>query len=289
MEMEFWPWMIEAAGRAGVPLFLANSQIPSRSMGGMLRQAQIFGHPAARAACVFAKSERMAQRFRALGAARIEVMGETRFDIAPPTGQLDAAKRTSWPREVVTFASVVAGEEEVFANAARALLDGLAPPLIVWVPRAPELFGATAERLAEAGFRVARRSEALGADLSGDVAKDTEILVGDSLGEMFFYLAPAAAVVVGGGFVPKGAHNVIEPLALGKPVITGPQVWTIEYPAVEAQDAGVLTVTEPDDLADAIRIAMSEGEGAAAAFHTANAGASDRIAERVMQAMEDNG
>jgi 3-deoxy-D-manno-octulosonic-acid transferase len=67
-----------------------------------------------------------------------------------------------------------------------------------------------------------------------------DVLLGDSLGEMYFYLALSQVVVVGGSFVPTGAHNVIEPLALKKPVMVGPSIWGIEYPGVEALAAGVL-------------------------------------------------
>ena len=57
---------------------------------------------------------------------------------------------------------------------------------------------------------------------------------------MYFYLALSQAVVVGASFVPLGAHNVIEPLALKKPVMVGHSIWGIEYPGVEALAAGVL-------------------------------------------------
>jgi 3-deoxy-D-manno-octulosonic-acid transferase len=70
--------------------------------------------------------------------------------------------------------------------------------------------------------------------------EETDVLLGDSLGEMYFYLALSQAVVVGASFVPLGAHNVIEPLALKKPVMVGPSIWGIEYPGVEAMAAGVL-------------------------------------------------
>ena len=102
------------------------------------------------------------------------------------------------------------------------------------------------------------------------------------MGEMFFYMAPADAVVVGGGFLESGAHNVIEPLALGKPVITGPNVWTIEYPATEAREAGLLPICEtPTELISVIRGAMAGGGSAASAFHAANSGASRRIFEAI--------
>ena len=70
--------------------------------------------------------------------------------------------------------------------------------------------------------------------------KDVDVLLGDSLGEMFFYLSLSQLVVVGGSFVPTGAHNIIEPLALKKPVMVGPSIWGIEYPGVEALACGVL-------------------------------------------------
>ncbi len=116
---------------------------------------------------------------------------------------------------------------------------------------------------------------------------DTQILLGNSMREMFFYLSPANAVVVGGGFTEKGAHNVIEPLSLGKPVITGPYTWTIEFPAVEAEAAGVLTVVpNPRDLSVAVHTAMTSGGPAAVAFHAANQGASARILEAIAPLLE---
>lgn len=283
MEMEFWPAMIEAAAEARVPLCLANSQVPGRSFRRASRLAALAGHPVARAAAVFAKSAPMADRFRALGAGNVRVAGETRFDIPAPEAQLAAGRAAFEGRAVLTLASVVEGEEELYIDALRAIQGGETPPFVIWVPRAPELFDATAARLTAAGLRVARRNEVFD-DLLAPVADldEIDVLVGDSLGEMFFYLAPARAVIVGGGFVEKGAHNVIEPLAIGKRVITGPHVWTIEFPAVEAEAAGVLTVC-PDAAAlpGAIEAAMSGGSAAAEAFHAAHTGASARIVEAI--------
>ena len=116
---------------------------------------------------------------------------------------------------------------------------------------------------------------------------DAQILLGDSLGEMFFYLAGAGVVVVGGGFVTSGAHNVIEPLALGKPVITGPEVWTIEFPAVEAGAAGVLTICEnAGELVPAIRAAFDRDGAEGAVFHETYTGASARIYEAIRPCLE---
>ena len=291
MEMEFWPAMIEAARRSGVALCLANSQVPSRSFPRARRLSRVAGHPVARAAAVFAKSERMAERFATLGAAPVAAAGETRFDVRPPDGQLAAGRKVREAlagRPVVTFASVVAGEEQIYLDAVQRLLQDPDPPFVIWVPRAPERFTAHEELLRTAGLSVRSRSDAFDAGLGArDALSGVDVLLGDSMGEMFFYLEPAAAVVVGGGFLPSAAHNIIEPLALGKPVITGPRTWTIEFPAVEAEAAGVLGIcTEPDRLADVIRDAMEGGNAAALAFHRTHAGASARIFDAIVPLLD---
>lgn len=272
MEIEVWPVMIAAAARAGVPLVLTNSQYPARSFARDRWLAWWIGHPVARVAAVLAKSETHAVRFRDLGARAVLVCGELRFDqpVAPHLLAAAAALRPAIAsRKVVVLASVVEGEDSLYLGAIRALQDTSQgpPPLVVYVPRAPERFDEVAKILTRDGQRLQRRSRVLDAGLTADPVPDlsqTDILLGDSLGEMYFYLALADLVVVGGGFLPSGAHNVIEPLALAKPVLTGPQVWSIEYPGVEAVAAGALEVcATPEALGH--RMAVLLGDGAALA------------------------
>ena len=287
-EIEFWPGMVEAARSSGVDLWFANSQVPSKTYPRARRVRALLGsHPVQRARGVLAKSERMAERLRALGGSDVRSVGETRFDIPPPQEHLEAAKhlKSSRPsRRIVTFASVVEGEEELYLEAARKLLKSIQGSLIVWVPRASETFESTFDLLVSAGLGVAKRSDVLDDSLTLTGALDgVEVLVGDSYGEMFFYLSLADAVSVGGGFLESGAHNVIEPLALGKPVATGPQIWTIEYPAVEAIEAGVLEVCQSaENLAETLEDLIGRDAAAAVKFHQDNAGASIEIAELAM-------
>ncbi|KFI32925.1 3-deoxy-D-manno-octulosonic acid transferase [Haematobacter missouriensis] len=263
MEIEIWPVMIEEARLAGVPLWLANSQIPERSFARACRWLPWIGHPVRGVAGVLAKSRIMAERFRALGAPNVHVVGELRFDQPIPARLTEAAARLlDGPtgmmlrgRHVVALASVVEGEDDLYLAAYRLVQErfraaGRVPPLFIHIPRAPERFAQVGDMLEASGQRVLRRSRAFDADLAltdPEVA-EADILLGDSLGEMYFYLALSDLAVVGGGFVEKGAHNVIEPLALRKPVLVGPHVWTIEYPGREAEAAGVLRIcpTIPD-------------------------------------------
>ena len=305
MEIEIWPVMIDQAALAGVPLVLANSQVPGKSWPRARALGRLIGHPVAGVAGVLAKSDRHAARFRALGARDVRVAGELRFDQPVPPAHVAAglAVRTGLQRPVVTLASVVAGEEALYLDAIRLVQDrarhlGHAVPLFVWVPRAPELFDATFDLLAAARQRVVRRSVVLGPVLEGAVLEgavpDADILLGDSFGEMYFYLALCDLAVVGGGFVPKGAHNVIEPLALRKPVLVGPHVWTIEYPGEEARAAGVLEI-----CADAAGLAARIGAltaddaaravvaGKAEAFFAAHAGAVARTMAALAPLLEE--
>lgn len=251
MEIEIWPRMIFAAKAAGVPLYMCNAQYPKKSMA---RDAR-FGlrHDLMRGfAGALVKSDLQAARFASVGVRNITVTGELRFDQPIPKAQLQAAKALrpalAGARRVIAFASVTEPEEALFTAAAKAILAAPDRPLVIFIPRAPERFDAVAGALAAAGLTVQRRSRALDGHLQPTVLLPADILLGDSLGEMYFYLALADRVVVGGGFQPKGSHNIIEPLALGKPVLVGPVIDTIEYPAVEAIAAGVCRKTDADHL-----------------------------------------
>ena len=268
MEVEFWPGMIMSARREDVPLFLCNGQYPTRSYARDRQAAISRADIVPGFAGVMVKSETQAARFRGLGLERIAVTGEMRFEQPMPAAQVEAARAArpvlAGDRLVIAFASVTVGEDALFIRTMGEVLDahraaGTPPPVFVYVPRAPERFGEVGEMIAAAGLAMATRSGAFGADLAPvAIPEETDMLLGDSLGEMAFYLSLCDEAVIGGGFVPKGSHNISEPLALRKPVIVGPEIWTIEYPAVEAIAAGVCRQVTPEGLA-AVLIRGAEG------------------------------
>jgi 3-deoxy-D-manno-octulosonic-acid transferase len=291
MEIEIWPQMIASARAGRVPLVMCNAQYPSRSLARdssrlPIRQALMRGFAGA-----LVKSELQRQRFASIGLTNIAVVGELRFD-QPVPDRLVAAGHAArrWlgaqDRRVICIASAVEGEDPTYLKAiqalrAHALACSEAPPLVVYVPRRPERFDEVAIALEQAGFQVLRRS-VLGASFepqhwgeSPDSPPD--VLLGDSLGEMYAYLAMADQVVVGGGFTPGGAHNISEALVLGKPVLTGPDVHTIEYPFLEAEAAGVaLSVPDGEALLQALKAGFRPTPTAIAAFLSNHAGATQR-------------
>lgn len=281
MEIEIWPRMIFAARRAGVPLFMCNAQYPTKSMARdekfRLRHKLMQGYAGA-----FVKSDLQARRFASVGVPNIAVTGELRFDQPVPSHLVAAAAirpALAGDRPVITFASVVEGEDDLYLDAIATALTHPAHPFVVYVPRKPERFEEVARLLTQRGVRFLRRSQALDPALaplaSADASRD--LLLGDSLGEMYFYIALADRVVTGGGFTPHGAHNIIEPLALKRPVIVGPEIHTIEYPAVEAIAAGVChRVETAEALTRALTDWQGPGQGTIETFFAAHSGATAR-------------
>jgi 3-deoxy-D-manno-octulosonic-acid transferase len=292
MEVELWPRMIASARKHAVPLFLCNGHYPKKSFERDKRHFGLRGRLASGLAGLLIKSEPDAARFRHFGAPNVEMTGELRFDRALPAPMLAAASAIRAAqlqgRQVITIASVVEGEDEMYLDMILQLRQrfaalGQPAPLVTYVPRAPERFQAVAALLKAAGLQVESRSTCLDENLSltTDLA---DVLLGDSLGEMYFYLALADIVVVGGGFIPSGAHNVIEALALKKPVCVGPYTWTIDFPAIEAMEAGVLTQCQTiDALVEALQKRLEDAaflesnQKAAEAFYERHSGAVGRM------------
>jgi len=276
MEVEFWPGMIMASRKHHVPLFLCNGQYPSRSferdrMKRFSRADLVPGF-----AGVMVKSQRQADRFAGLGVKNIAITGEMRFEQPIPQTHINAGAKVrgalAQGRQVIGFASVVKGEDEIFIAAMKAW-PAADRPLCVYIPRAPERFDETMQRIENAGFRAARRSDVLDENLALHAPCDTDVLVGDSLGEMYFYLSLCDKVLVGGGFTAKGSHNISEPLALGKPVLVGPETWTIEFPVEEAIAAGVCKRTSENALLADLMAPPLATETAIKDFMTSHGGA----------------
>ena len=295
-EIDTWPVLLATVRRAGVPLAMANAQYPKASFerdqrwGGF--RARLFkGYE-----LVMCKSELQARRFEQVGCRRVAVVGETRFDLPVSAPQLAAAAQTVRQgaldqRPVVCFASAIVGEDEIFIGTMQRMQQTLArlgrpAPLFVYVPRSPQRFDAVAQLLAQAGLRTVRRSQALDGALQWQTPpawSEVDVLLGDSIGEMYFYLALSQVVVVGSSFGDRAVHNIIEPLAIHKPVWTGPSVRGIEYPAIEALQAGVLHHAQNgQDLADQLSQVLGDPVAWAALvaktrdFNTVHAGSVER-------------
>ncbi len=226
METELWPTLFRQLRRRGIPLTIANARLSPRSFAGYSRVAGFTREVLQDTTRVAAQSEADAQRFASLGAPNVESIGNLKFDIDPAAAQVGAGKalreslgasRLAW-----IAASTHEGEEAAALDAHRALCERHPDALLLLVPRHPQRFDEAERHIRRAGLRSLRRS-ALVADpaLAG---AQVQVLLGDSLGEMWMYLAAADLAFVGGSLVMVGGHNVLEPAALGLPVLFGPHM-----------------------------------------------------------------
>lgn len=254
METEVWPNLIHQCGRRGVPVALVNARLSQRSLGKAQRLGRLMQDAARGIALVAAQTEADAARVRALGVANVAVTGSIKFDVLVPAAALatGAALRAQiGARPVLLCASTRDGEEALILDAWRraALPAGL---LLVLVPRHPQRFDEVADLLAARGLRVRRRSQlADGAPLAAEV----QVLLGDSMGEMFAYYAACDCAFIGGSLLPLGGQNLIEACALGKPVLIGPHTFNFALVTHDALAAGAAI-----EVADAAQLMRRAAE-----------------------------
>ncbi|EMD99557.1 3-deoxy-D-manno-octulosonic acid transferase [Pseudomonas stutzeri] len=260
METELWPNHIHQCARRGIPVALANARLSERSARGYARFARLTAPMLAELSLIAVQTEAEADRFRQLGARRecVEVTGSIKFDLTidPVLLERAAALRAQWEarqRPLWIAASTHAGEDEIVLAAHRQLLARHPQALLILVPRHPERFAAVAELCRKEGFASVRRSqgEAVGAGI--------DVLVGDTMGELLFLYALADVAFVGGSLVPNGGHNLLEPAALGKPVLSGPHLFNFLEIAAQLRDAGALwEVSNAAELASAVDALWSD-------------------------------
>ena len=265
METELWPNHIHACHRRGIPVALANARLSERSARGYARFSRLTAPMLAELSLIAVQTAAEAERFRQLGARpeRVEVTGSIKFDLSvdPELPHRAAELRGAWgaaQRPLWIAASTHAGEDEVILAAHRQLLAERPDALLILVPRHPERFTQVFELCRREGFTTLRRStgEALAADV--------QVLVGDTLGELLFLYALADLAFVGGSLVANGGHNLLEPAALGKPLLAGPHLFNFLEIAAQLREAGdLLEVADAGQLHAALRLLFANPTEAA--------------------------
>jgi 3-deoxy-D-manno-octulosonic-acid transferase len=255
METELWPNHIHQCAKRGIPVALANARLSERSARGYGRFPRLTQPMLAEMSLFAVQTEAEAQRLRDLGARTetVEVTGSIKFDLTIDPQLLERAVelRGQWQaleRPVWIAASTHDGEDEVVLAAHRQLLASHPDALLILVPRHPERFNSVFGLCQQQGFATVRRS-------SGDaVSANTSVLLGDTMGELLFLYALADSAFVGGSLVPNGGHNLLEPAALAKPVLSGPHLFNFLEIAAQLRSAGALQeVEDAEGLAVAVQ------------------------------------
>ncbi|MGQ6949531.1 lipid IV(A) 3-deoxy-D-manno-octulosonic acid transferase [Vibrio cholerae] len=226
VETELWPNTLHAVAKAGLPITLVNARLSEKSYRGYQRIRPFFNCMTKHISLVLCQFADDAQRFIRLGVAetKIKITGSIKFDISI-TDEVIAqgeALRTALGkhRPVWIAASTHQGEDEIVLAAHQEILKQHPNALLILVPRHPERFAAV-HKLAASLFSVQTRSS------QQTITSDTQVYLGDTMGEMLVLLGASDVCFMGGSLVGKkvGGHNLLEPAALAKPIITGPSFY----------------------------------------------------------------
>ncbi len=250
METELWPTLFHQCKKRQVPIFVANTRLSEKSAAGYQRIAPLTREMLQAVHTMAVQTQTEADRFIKLGMAadKILVTGSIKFDIDVPERLLEkgAALRRQIGAErcVWIAASTHDTEEEIILMAHKKICAALPNALLILVPRHPPRFDDVFKLSQQKGFNTARRSKKENCDA------DTAVYLADTMGELLLLYAVSDIAFVGGSFVPVGGHNMLEAAVLGRPVITGPQLFNFaEISQRLIERRGMQTVLNADDLA----------------------------------------
>jgi 3-deoxy-D-manno-octulosonic-acid transferase len=253
METEIWPNLYHECGKRNIPLVLVSARISPKSVLSYRKLLPLFRETLSHGIVIAAQSEADAERFRSLGARpeRTRVTGNIKFDVEVPddlaASGRDFRSRYLGTRPVWVAASTHHKEEEQVLEAHRQVMRETPDALLILVPRHPERFDSVRQLLQRQDFAFMSRTSA------EPVNAASSVFLGDTMGEVPLFYAASDIAFVGGTLVPIGGHNLLEPAALGLPVVTGPHLFNTQDIADMFVNIGALTrVADAEQLAVAI-------------------------------------
>jgi len=291
METEIWFNLIHSCHDIQTPLLLLNARLSEKSATAYGRFPRLAKSGLSQLSAIAAQSAEDAARLSALGAHNVSVMGNLKYDIAPPPDILESGKQLRLQfgaeRPVFLAASTRIGEEALLLDALKQIDS---PKLLsVIVPRHPQRFDEVAALLTQHNIPFQRRSE------NRAIAADTQVVLGDSMGEMFAYYAACDIAFIGGSLLPFGGQNLIEACSVGKPVLIGPHTYNFTEASMLAVEQGAaVRVQDATSLADTLQRLLQQPEklnqmgNAGLAFVNANRGATERALLLISQTMDHN-
>ena len=241
METELWPNHINQCARLNVPVLLANGRLSARSARGYGRFPKLVAPMLKQLNVLAVQTHTEAQRFIDLGARpeAVTVTGSIKYDLRVDAALPEQAQalREQWhasQRPIWIAASTHEGEDALILAAHQQLLAQFPTALLILVPRHPERFETVYSLCVQQGLQVQRRST------QAAVSAEHQILLGDTMGELLFLYALADVALVAGSLIEHGGHNMLEPIALAKPTLTGPHYFNFLEIAEQLLEAGGL-------------------------------------------------
>jgi 3-deoxy-D-manno-octulosonic-acid transferase len=260
METELWPNLMHYTAQRKIPIILANARLSARSAKGYGRFKKTTTRLLNHFTMIAAQHQDDGDRYLALGLApeKLVVTGSIKFDITPAADREQKAQalKNSWGNRPVWIAgSTHETEEEKVLLAHRTVLQQYPNALLILVPRHPERFPTAKALCEQQGFTIITRSS------GKPCTPETQVYLGDTMGELMVLYALSDVAFVGGSFITLGGHNLLEPAALAKPGLTGPNFFNFMdiTKKLIAADA-VFQVNSSDELAQRILQLFKDGD-----------------------------
>ncbi len=257
METELWFNLIAACKKRDIPLLLLNARLSEKSAKGYAKLGSLVTNGLQSLKAIAAQTTDDATRLKMLGALNVSVSGNLKFDVKSPTDALEQGLKlrhlfnANKERIIFLAASTREGEEALILEATKDL-----SLLTIIVPRHPQRFNEVEALIKRAGLSYQRRSE-----LSRPINENSQVILGDSMGELFSYYAACDFTFVGGSLLKFGGQNLIEAASMGKPILIGKYTLNFAEASKNAVSAGAaIQVKNVEELREKIQYLLHNAQ-----------------------------
>lgn len=246
METELWPNWLNACQKRNIPTILMNARLSERSCQKYQKLFSVFTQLiGSKLSLVLCQNKNDEERFRRLKVTNTQITGSMKYDLEINTELCirgNDLKKIIGDRPIWIAASTHEGEDEIFLAIHKNILSNIPNALLILVPRHPQRFDSVAQKVIKQNFTIARRS-------MDDIPNaDTNVYLGDTLGELILLYQAADVVFIGGSLTDIGGHNPIEPASVSKPLLIGPYYYNFEDIVLKLSEAGGLEIIEDQNL-----------------------------------------
>ncbi|TKF23467.1 3-deoxy-D-manno-octulosonic acid transferase [Vibrio genomosp. F6] len=271
IETELWPNTVNAVNQAGIPIYVVNARLSEKSFLNYAKVQPLFNQIEKCLTKVLCQFDSDKERFAQLGVSKEKLVttGSIKFDISISDQTIEQSKalreQLGVDRPVWIAASTHKGEDEQVLATHAEVLKQHPDALLILVPRHPERFDEVFDLCKSLKFTSTRRTSdetiTVGASAAGTssteaspikdlatktLSTETQVYLGDTMGEMLVLMGAADVCFMGGSLLGDkvGGHNVLEPAALGVPVITGPSYFNFKEIVEELYASNAIVITE---------------------------------------------
>lgn len=292
MEKEIWPNLFASCAQRQVPVLVINARLSAKSAKAYRKIPALIKPALSTITQIATQTAADRQRFIEIGAQpeQVTVLGNIKFDLTVEASLIQAGallkQQLFAGRFVWIIASTHQGEEEQLLSLYKALKVQIPNLLLLIAPRHPERFGLVKQLCQKQGLQVELRSE------QAILSPDCDVYLADSIGELKMLYAAADIAFVGGSLVPVGGHNVLEPAAVGLPVMFGSQMFNFQEIAEQMliAKAAIQCQDELEIAKTVLHLEQDQGFRAelaanAKAFVANNQGATARVAGLITESI----